>query len=134
MQNVAIAEIMVREKFGLPPEWKAVEFECLPRSGPTAVLRMRGGVYPPKKSGINKGRPNYRNGIREIEDYISFRDLEEYGERWQRETGNCNECMGSGQVLKSWHHIHGTTFKPCSKCRGTGKIDATKGKEVQDEI
>lgn len=49
---------------------------------------------------------------------------EEQGERrrYRAETGNCDVCMGSGQTLKSWHHIDGATYRPCASCQGSGKV------------
>ena len=124
MQTTLIAEMMIREKHGIPENWKAFQFECL--GNPTSILRMKGGVAPPKKTGKNKGRPNYAKAERVVEDYITFASIEEWGENYEKTTGICNECMGEGKVMQSWHYINGTTYRPCTRCNGTGRISNVK--------
>jgi DnaJ-class molecular chaperone len=39
---------------------------------------------------------------------------------WENETGLCSHCGGSGQQVRSTG-IHGTTYRECGACEGTGK-------------
>jgi len=39
---------------------------------------------------------------------------------WENETGLCSHCGGSGQQVRSTG-IHGTTYRKCGACEGTGK-------------
>ena len=34
---------------------------------------------------------------------------------WENETGRCHECVGTGEVFRSWH------YRPCTRCDATGK-------------
>lgn len=42
-------------------------------------------------------------------------------QRYEAETGNCGECMGTKQTLKSCGVTTGPIYRPCRECNGTGK-------------
>jgi len=42
-------------------------------------------------------------------------------EEWQKRTGRCMVCAGSGKRVKSWHEDTGVVWKPCPACNGSGE-------------
>lgn len=55
--------------------------------------------------------------------WIRERELDETRELWERESGKCSECLGSGKTLASWSKRNGETFRQCKRCEGTGNRD-----------
>lgn len=41
-------------------------------------------------------------------------------ERYERETGNCGECMGKAEVFAFWSATEGTQYRTCPACQGSG--------------
>jgi excinuclease UvrABC ATPase subunit len=61
------------------------------------------------------------------EVYISPEALATAQREFEAGTGVCHECQGAGQQMISCSVIDGTTFGPCSRCKGVGKAPL-KGK------
>ncbi len=40
---------------------------------------------------------------------------------YERETGNCFHCAGSGTRNAGWHHERGHEYRDCARCGATGK-------------
>lgn len=39
---------------------------------------------------------------------------------YERETGKCHECGGTGQEFWGWNHETGSKYRPCRRCDATG--------------
>ena len=74
----------------------------------------------PCKSGPRKGQPNWRTAENRETRYITWPEFRAFEDEWSRETGKCNDCMGSGEVFAGWSIDTGTRMKPCAKCEATG--------------
>jgi hypothetical protein len=68
--------------------------------------------------GPNKGRPRY-DGER-VKCFVSRREVAEEEARFERETGKCGNCGGDGQEFARWSAAHGTEWRTCRRCEGTG--------------
>lgn len=51
---------------------------------------------------------------------ISDEEAQAEQELYERETGNCGECMGTGKVWAGWSVESGNTYCPCKECNATG--------------
>jgi len=114
-------EIVARSKLGQPPEWRAFHFmrldECKTE---TPDFLVKGGVPRLKRSGPKKGEQTW-DGVDVTQCAVTTAEIEAAKIQYQQTTGNCWCCQGLGQVFQSWHHIEGTKYKTCPRCRGTGK-------------
>ena len=88
-------------------------------------FRLELVTAPAVKSGPRNGKPNWRSpeAVR-VARMVPWADMDRFADEWSDETGKCSKCVGDGQVFQSWHHIDGTTFRPCPKCDGTGQAKA----------
>lgn len=69
--------------------------------------------------GPRKGRPKYaRDKVRVI---VSSQEVAAEEQRYERETGKCLVCLGSGQEFASWSRKEGVCYSPCRRCGAEGK-------------
>jgi RecJ-like exonuclease len=71
-------------------------------------------VTPLVSKGPNKGRPNWRKMDQATERVviITVAEHEAWKLEWERKTGNCAECVGTG--ITAWERL-------CRRCGGSGK-------------
>lgn len=63
-------------------------------------------------------------GVATVEVFVTEEQELAAGLAWEKETGNCMKCAGSGQMNTGWHHEHGNRYAPCNRCNATGKAPA----------
>lgn len=128
---IDLLESQAREKAGMPPTWLAYRWACMPPGHPETLYYEVEGIVTTAtyKSGPRKGRPNYDAGDQSTERtvIISAAEHAEYVARWERETGKCAACNGSGKEIASCGVDIETTYRPCRKCKGTGRPATTRG-------
>jgi hypothetical protein len=96
------------------------QFFCWERIG-TDALKLTGCVVTRSYAkGPRKGRPCY-NGKR-VSVVVTDAEAEAERTRYELETGQCGECMGSGQVFRSWSVDEGTKTRPCDVCGASGRV------------
>ena len=84
--------------------------DCIMRLGFSRVL----------KSGPRKGAKTWRDSeIREC--IVTWDEVEQEMKRYETETGNCRECLGTCKQWAGWSKSNGMMYKPCEKCKATGK-------------
>lgn len=103
--------------------WEPFKWE---RAGEDFIIT--GGIPRLLKSGPRKGRKTWDGKGTSV--VVTRAEVEAQAAAYAAETGNCPECYGSGEVFKSWHHIDGTKYKTCSKCKGSCKAEASKGDQA----
>lgn len=128
----ALLELHARELARMPESWTAFRFECFPHSadpGEVLYFEVEGAVCPPKERGKGAGQPNYRKMDKATRKTltISVAKQEAWETAWEQNTGKCKHCMGKGKVMARWSVTEGTTYKPCSKCEGTGSAATAEG-------
>ena len=123
-----IHAITARRVHNLPDDWHPRIYGCLDRDlGFYLVGAVPIGTY---SRGPRKGRPKLPP-LRELQRVvITPKEVQETREQWERETGMCHRCGGSGEVVAIVSR-DGTTYRPCSLCNGTGKANHLLGGEVQ---
>jgi hypothetical protein len=48
-------------------------------------------------------------------------DLKAEVSRFEKETGRCAKCNGTGQQWQGWNHERGNRYEPCTRCGATGR-------------
>lgn len=52
---------------------------------------------------------------------VTDRDILEEKKTYEKETGNCSECLGTGKRFVGWNYKTGSRYSECKQCEGTGK-------------
>ena len=126
---------MIAIERGLPPGWTWYESEAKGER-PHHVFIIKGGVPGAVfKSGKNKGKPNVAKWTSPAELVISAHEMKERKAKWEKDTGLCSFCTGSGQTFASYSTKDGTTTRDCAACKATGKAPALtrNSRETQGE-
>jgi hypothetical protein len=107
----------------LPPEWKWFHIERLPHLGECQTILIRGAIAPAFTRGKRKGQTNWRarDKATEREFYITPAQHKVFLAEWEQSHGACYHCQGSCQELARWSVDRGTEYRPCSRCKATGK-------------
>ena len=75
------------------------------------------GTY---SKGPRKGRVKYDH-TKDTQVIVTSEEVLNEEHRYERETGHCYRCLGSGSKFARWSSQNGTTYETCSRCNGTGK-------------
>lgn len=110
-------EEIARRKLGQTPDWKVCVWE---RIGPDAC-KLEGGITTPIASGKRKGQPKWGKRSTFLSCVVTDAELKQERAAYEARTGNCSECQGSGQVIKSWSVAEGVKTRDCTPCGGTGR-------------
>lgn len=103
---------MVREITGRPDVvWCSAEMLNLTDDGIDGA-RITYADVPLISNGPNVGKLNWRKRTGEATRIITTAAFNEWVTQWEA-AGNCATCNNSGEVLVSWHHIEGSTMRPC---------------------
>lgn len=110
-----------RELTGMPETWVWSSLEGL-TSGSRGVL-VTGACYSLCTTGKRKGLPNWRKKWPDTERkvFLGNDEHDAFRLKWERDTGKCHRCGGTGQEERGWHYQTGTRFGTCARCSGTGK-------------
>lgn len=118
-----------RELLGMPPEWDSYHLEAIghtPDDSATKLIRVTGAVAPMKTRGKYKGLPNWdkRDPATDKTAYFTPEEHDRWVQEWEKKTGKCSDCTGSGKRYAGWSVAEGTTYKPCKTCGETGMAAA----------
>lgn len=118
--NLRIIEDRLRQEYSLPDGFEFWKWKCFPESGgETIYVEFTGGVVPPFKSGPRKGKPNYRNATGNRVFNVTVEQARQWESDYERETGRCRVCRGSGEELKKLNCITGEkVMRVCRRCNG----------------
>jgi hypothetical protein len=108
--------LAAREVHGLPDEWRPCIYESL-----DGGFLLHGaaplGVY---SRGPRKGRPKWPP-TKDLRRVIVTRAQVEIAKfNYERATGECHGCGGTGQTVKSMGLGQATTYRACAACNGSG--------------
>lgn len=125
-----LIDILAREAMGRPDAHVAsMTMLTLDRDGFDGV-RVEVVDVVPCKTGPRKGQPNWRSATNRQARLLSHTELDQLAAAWGERTGHCVPCAGSGRQFVRWHHIDGTTWRPCTACDGSGRREGTPSDEV----
>lgn len=102
-------QLTVEHKYKLPEGWRWFRSQVI---GDTRDhFLIEGGVPRPRKSGKYKGAPTWRDSVK-TQYVITRADLRAAELDYEKRTGNCANCFGSGKCGPS---------ADCMSCLATGK-------------
>jgi hypothetical protein len=118
--RICLMNEQAKQLNGNVPGWAPYLWEAA--DGANRAIIITGAVAPLLTRGKNKGQPNWRTMDRDTVSRVVLSESErhEYCAAWERETGKCSECVGTGEVSNGWSREHGARYKTCPKCNGTG--------------
>lgn len=107
------------ELYGLPDDWTFIHLDVKSLNEPTEYTIMEGAVYPKTLF----GEPDYSNPKPGTKFKLSLPTIiwEKWKLDWERETGFCFKCKGSGRYLAKWGKEIGPVYRDCTRCGATGK-------------
>lgn len=112
-----------RQLVNMPADWEVYDFEAIGGT-PAKLIRVTGAIAPFKTRGKGKGQRNWKKRDKSTERTAYFTPEEHrlFLECWEKTTGKCSACIGTGEVFARWSVDNGTEYKPCSKCGATGTL------------
>lgn len=120
---------MFAESKGVPAGWKWHGWSTNSDEVPNGFLKLKGcvpsGVYI---RGPRKGRPNFSKpveGTRRVL-FIDLQELDAFVDEWEKSTGSCRHCGGTGLEWAGWNRETGTKYRPC----GCGRTPAAEQGEM----
>jgi hypothetical protein len=127
-KRIDIISHLARTKLGQVDDWEVFRL-----SHTDAGMLVEGAVAPRYTRGPREGERNWkrRDSSTDASTYIPYSDIEAFKAQWERDTGKCSRCMGKGNVVARWTRAHGTEYKPCACCNGTGATQKAGTDEQQ---
>lgn len=119
--NLEIVEQRLRRDCGLPPDFYFMRWEMMPRFGDPIYCELEGGVCGLATRGPRKGKPNYQKATDKRSFAVTVQQAEAWKQDWIRETGGCPACTGKGRTVARVSRAHGTEWRECSECHGSGR-------------
>jgi hypothetical protein len=117
MMSGYFMELAARRKLGRGEDWKACRWEAM-----TGGAMIDGGVPRILKAGPRKGKPTWKG--QPIERVLlNEEDCAREVQLYIAETGNCPVCRGTGHEWRGWSRDDGDRYRPCPRCKATGKED-----------
>lgn len=52
--------------------------------------------------------------------FITQLEIDQEIENYEKETGKCHDCNGTGQAWYAWSKDEGNKYRDCKKCNSTG--------------
>lgn len=117
--------LYIRKKLGLSDGWRWIRLRAVDGPGGKSYTHAEGAEPTGEryKSGKRKGEINFRKLVPGSERtvIVDVDELDRFKEEWERETGSCFVCAGSGQASYGWSIHEGTKYRPCSRCQSKKK-------------
>lgn len=96
------------------PGWEPFAWEVIGNDG----VLVTGGIPRLLKRGPRKGEKTWDGKGDKIVVVKSEIDAEM--QRYERETGKCQDCFGTGRVFAGWSAASGKRTRACKRCAGDG--------------
>jgi hypothetical protein len=76
--------------------------------------------------GPRQGSPNWskRDPSTEREIALTGLQIRQFEMQWERKSGKCSVCLGTGKRWCGWSVDNGNRFRPCDRCNETGAAPA----------
>jgi len=113
---------LARERLRLPDDWQAVIWTREGEHPDYWGMSVEGGVCPPKTRGKYKGAPNWRAATLKRKFSATDAEVKAHIAKWERRTGKCEQCVGTGWRSFGWGCEVGHRYVPCTRCGWTGSF------------
>lgn len=87
---------------------------------PAHAFLVEGGVPSMKKTGKDKGQPNWK-GVRLDQVVVTPAEIAAEETRYETQENRCHKCGGSGEEAFRWSVARGTECRTCGRCGGCGR-------------
>jgi hypothetical protein len=115
---IDLFNLTARRVHNMPEDWRWCRLNS--HNKPEDFIEVEGaiptGVF---KSGPRKGRPKWPKELQTI--WMRRRDMDRVAIEWEKETGKCHKCDGTGQEWAGWNKEEGRKTRKCDRCSGSGK-------------
>lgn len=114
------------EIYGLPDQWEMVGAEVHGGIGQSTEYTLyEGAVY----SKTLFGERDFKNPQEGTERKLALPTViyRNWLAQWERETGYCYKCQGSGLEKTGWSAKAGTRYCSCDRCKATGESPQSTG-------
>lgn len=108
-----IRRIAIRRHKITDPTYRLFKMEWIT----TDTMLVEGSATISFKRGPRKGMPRYVGPSTKTAVTTAERDAERI--LYERDTGLCAECEGSGRTPRGWSAEGGIDYRPCGTCHGT---------------
>jgi hypothetical protein len=126
--SIGHRERVALAKLGNPGD--SFHFYALEVIGPDAVTLTGCVVTKLRQKGKHKGRPAYDGAP--VKVAVTDSEVNAERRRYEGFSGNCAECLGTGQEWAGGSAGVGNRYRPCRTCGGSGK-PATQPLPARDE-
>lgn len=114
-------DIIAKRKLGLDEQWKIASWR---RVDPDALL-VSIGKFRKIERGEKKGHDTWVDvkgkPLSERKEMVmTVLEIKEEESRWERETGKCSQCGGSGEAWVGYSISTGNRYDTCRRCSGNG--------------
>lgn len=124
----------LKERYNLPEDWVWHSFESIGTDYSHTIFK--GGVYRHAiQRGKYKGRTDYKRPDPGTEMALVMEDavFMAWLPVWEKRTGKCSVCHGSGQKWTGWSAAEGNHYIDCPRCDATGNAPASGMEARQGE-
>jgi hypothetical protein len=112
---------------GMPEGWRWCSVEGVGDDREHGGAMVTGAVpIGARKAGKNKGWPKWPPARKCNKVFITFAALDARMLQWERDEGKCSTCGGGGRQVAGISVVDGTTYRVCSRCKGSGKPPEAK--------
>lgn len=126
---------LICEERGVPLGWHWYSLEAIGDSRERGGVLVKGAICTTLyKSGVRKGQKNWtkRDRSTDREFLVTFREHDDFIARWERTTGMCSLCYGTGKRVGRVG-VDGRDYRDCYKCNATGRF-STPPRDVDGEV
>lgn len=113
-----LEQAAIQSAGGVPDGFQFYRWECLGNFPNVIGYRMDGCVPTIKKSGKNKGKPNWRKPVEGTERtlYLASADYDKFKEAFAA-AGGCLECENRRKILVRASVAEGSVYRDCEACK-----------------
>lgn len=118
-----ILNMFAKERLALNDSWQLLSWRRLDPNGILVTIGKARAITKGKKKGSNTWTDTKGNPLSERKEvFLTYGEIKEREERWEKDTGKCIECGGDGQAWIGWSLAEGNRYATCRKCNGKGML------------
>jgi hypothetical protein len=117
--------VVARRKLGRGDDWLWFQLQVVKSGASYGSDTIVTGAVPVGfvTRGPNKGAPKWPSVSESERVIVTAAEVRAAREAWERETGKCAECAGTGQRNSGFSVKDGRTYRACEACAATGRAE-----------